>query len=885
MVAALLICLPWLLYVAVGNLFLNVGGVRLLLGSTNEITVKYRIAWSLWPGRVNLRGFHLTFQDVNVQFALDLEHANVELSLLELPSRTFHAKRLRGGGATFRMRHRIQPNAAQEPWVKALAPIPEFSDPPLFESSVPAPPIPEARYRLWTVHLEDVDVGVSELWVQFIRYRGSARATGAFRLRPARHLWVGSEANPTALQIADGRITLGDDEIVSTLNGRITCVAHPFDVRVPVGLAVLRHISSRIELHGKGVRSENLPRWFAPNSDVRIRSAPGELDVAVDVSHGRGRPGSSVTLSTESVELGLRRARLAARGVRAVSRIVGDGSADSELRLAEGELALRGKRAVGTPLAFRDVSLGAHISRADAADPPHSAARRIKVQWLQLPDARWLNELVRLPDAEFLGGKLQGRLAFEEEAQRFTGKVILDLSQLGVRAATVRVTSTGHVEARLDDASTRSVSGRARVDAKLSEVRLSGRRELEDAPSFEATLSAVRVESKAHRSRQGSLDATVKAEASQVRGAAGKLWFRAKPTLRLSARGERSEQRVEADLELSQLNAGSSGNDDCPWFKTPLTQVKFSSDPTGIDLKARIQSLRFGWGDFRSSADADFNTRLSRAQEETDPAHLSFELRMRNAHLHSGKSDKNGWEVSFPALVWRGEVLLTSKHPGHAELEARRLSGRIGDTRIASRLAAKFQLSELDLERKHSRFSANVELGPADVKTEQRSIKDWWARIRLGSGLVSAGTNLDLSAIFQADLRDATPGVAMLAERDAIPDIIARNLELERLSVTGIVQRRCRLTDFLITRASGGPLSARGRLHSTTDATRAALLLRVNGLEAISAGVSLGPQGSDITPLAGDDWLNESKQRLDTAAREILEAPCPPSPGVCSDAS
>jgi hypothetical protein len=198
-------------------------------------------------------------------------------------------------------------------------------------------------------------------------------------------------------------------------------------------------------------------------------------------------------------------------------------------------------------------------------------------------------------------------------------------------------------------------------------------------------------------------------------------------------------------------------------------------------------------------------------------------------------------------------------------------------------VSAHFQLAELDVARKHSRFSANVRVGPADLNAGDQRVSDWWANVALGSGLVTAGTNLDLSAMFQAELRDATPGMALLAERGSLPKFIAQNLPLEKLEVTGILQRRCRLTDFLITRASGGPLSVRGRLHSTSDSTRAALLLRVNGLEAISAGLSLAPEGTDVTPLAGDDWLREHRDKLDLKAREILESPCAEPPSTCEE--
>src|SRR5207247_893338 len=97
----------------------------------------FRRAWSLWPGRVHVDGLRVLMQDRNVQFVLTIDHADVDVRLRELARRTFHATRVRGDGLSFRFRHRIQPEAADRPFVTALAPVPPFEDPPLYESGPP----------------------------------------------------------------------------------------------------------------------------------------------------------------------------------------------------------------------------------------------------------------------------------------------------------------------------------------------------------------------------------------------------------------------------------------------------------------------------------------------------------------------------------------------------------------------------------------------------------------------------------------------------------------------------------------------------------------------------------------------------------------------------
>ena len=125
---------------------------------TDQVAVHFRRAWSFWPGRVHVEGARVTMQDRNVQFALVLDSVDVDIDLLAFARRTFHATRVRGSGVSFRFRNRIEHEALGLPFVAALPPIPEFNDPPLREFGPPPPPLDEAHYNLWTVHIEDVDV-------------------------------------------------------------------------------------------------------------------------------------------------------------------------------------------------------------------------------------------------------------------------------------------------------------------------------------------------------------------------------------------------------------------------------------------------------------------------------------------------------------------------------------------------------------------------------------------------------------------------------------------------------------------------------------------------------------------------------------------------------
>src|SRR5262249_6058385 len=152
-----------LVYPIAATLFLSFGGVQKALAGTQAVKVDFRRAWSLWPGQVHVSDIRVTMQDRNVQFELLIPSADVTVRLRDLRHRTFHATRVRGSGVAFHFRHRVSPESVGEPFVRELPSIPGFEDPPLYEAGRQAPSPPEPK-RYWTVHIEDVDVGVRDLW-------------------------------------------------------------------------------------------------------------------------------------------------------------------------------------------------------------------------------------------------------------------------------------------------------------------------------------------------------------------------------------------------------------------------------------------------------------------------------------------------------------------------------------------------------------------------------------------------------------------------------------------------------------------------------------------------------------------------------------------------
>ncbi len=379
----------WIVYVAVANLFLNAGGVQRLLEGQNSVELRFDAAFTYWPGEVHVRGYRMVFQDSYVEWSLDLPRAVIAIDLPALADRRFRAWRVRGSGATFRFRHRVDPWDAELRTTEALPPIPEYGRVPLSPATVPKPPISDEEYRLWGVRLDDVDLGLSELWIQQVRYLGDARVRGGFELRPLRTLWVG----PATLEVAGGRATVSDMPLAARIDGTITCTMPRFDVRDPEGRSILRHVSGSIALRAGGVRAEPARIFVAPGHDVTIESRPGELDIDARLEKGVFHERSRVELTQPFVSIAgkdlryeLSRAELVAQGLRG-------GQTEAAVTVAQLELRAKGTELPG-PRAER-VRISARSSSRDTAGEWRLLEARLEAPELRVPELAWLNELLR----------------------------------------------------------------------------------------------------------------------------------------------------------------------------------------------------------------------------------------------------------------------------------------------------------------------------------------------------------------------------------------------------------------------------------------------------------------------------------------------------------
>jgi hypothetical protein len=241
----LVLLLPLLLYAAyfpATRWLLSGPKLRAIINAHPE---SFRIDWdeavSTRPGHVRLKNLSLRGSDPNVQWAIDLEQAELDYSVVALLHRTFRCTRLVGSGLSFALRSKIEPDKVKTADVRLLPPIPGFSDPPLKE--------PGAEFRLepnpFHIDVHGVSIERAEsLWVNTLHYRGPARISGGFYLWPTRLARI----DGAALQWDGGTLTVGRSPDRVAFSGRLATSSNAFEpINAPMPQA-LREFRLKLDL-------------------------------------------------------------------------------------------------------------------------------------------------------------------------------------------------------------------------------------------------------------------------------------------------------------------------------------------------------------------------------------------------------------------------------------------------------------------------------------------------------------------------------------------------------------------------------------------------------------------------------------------------------------
>jgi hypothetical protein len=256
--------------------------------SPEELQLDYDAASAWVPGLIRIRGLTMRGSDRNVQWFFRMEKATISVSLLDLLRKRFHATHVRAAGLVFRLRQRAEKGELSPAHLARIPKIPGFTDPPLkIETPEPPPPSPEARRRFWLVHIEDLVADPApEIWIEIYRFRGRARVTGGFSLRPH----VEARVGPAAVRFLSGDITLGPEEpLLASATGGSDCVIDPHAPDEVHGQEIWRKISGSIALEGRLVDLRFVNHFLRRSKEPRLAGGSGAARFSVRFNHGVGR--------------------------------------------------------------------------------------------------------------------------------------------------------------------------------------------------------------------------------------------------------------------------------------------------------------------------------------------------------------------------------------------------------------------------------------------------------------------------------------------------------------------------------------------------------------------------------------------------------------------
>lgn len=232
---------------------------------------------SLVPGRIGFATLTIRSRDSNVEWEARLEDVALEVSLPALARRRFHAKAVRAGALSFRLRERLGASEATPARVGRYPRIAGYPDPPRRD-----PPAPRAAPgNPWCVVVDDLRVRlVREIWIDAWRWEGKGRLAGGLFLRPG----IQAEVFPGELDVEGGTLHWGAHAVSKSTSGRVRASLPRFDTQKYPGNDVWKIMSGDASLDGT---LDALPFLSRDGGTAPVEGG-GNVRVRVFMKDGRG---------------------------------------------------------------------------------------------------------------------------------------------------------------------------------------------------------------------------------------------------------------------------------------------------------------------------------------------------------------------------------------------------------------------------------------------------------------------------------------------------------------------------------------------------------------------------------------------------------------------
>jgi hypothetical protein len=390
---------------------------------------------------VSLRG-----RDGNVEWILRLDQVEFDLSFSALAKRQFYASRVRIKGLTYRLRRRLDSPPESQEEVSTLPPIDGL---PPYTVREPPQPSPDdwsdAAYNLWMARVEDIVADdVREVWIDHVRFEGSARIEGRFLFKPKRAVEVG----PVHVAIGRGDVRTGETPIAAALDGSVVDgTLARIDPRTTTGAVLMHHLSLETKAHAI------LPDLTLLSPSFRQgRSVEGAVEVrqaTLYMKSGVLEKGSKLEAAATHGAVSVGTHRIA--GELALEADVTPGPEKSSGRSLSFHAEMtnvevfHGLDAHGAPIPLLRAPRAAAAGDAgmlDMATPFADLHFSVDLPASEVPDAHALSLYIpsRTP-LEVVGGRAQAKARFEAwlSEKRAAGSAAFQAEDLDLRVAKLRI--------------------------------------------------------------------------------------------------------------------------------------------------------------------------------------------------------------------------------------------------------------------------------------------------------------------------------------------------------------------------------------------------------------------------------------------------------------
>jgi hypothetical protein len=862
------------LYLLAINLFLNTPlGPRAFSRRPERFRIEWSSAWTILPGRVQIRGLQLSGRTRSTAWSVAAERARGRIDLTDLFGKTFRVSELQGEGVRAQVRRG-----------RGLGP----------------PPRPGRRRnrRPWTLRFERVTLGhVREFRFNDVRLTGDGHAEGAFQIV----LGGDFRLEPSRVWMPAGQLGLGAGKTAVTIARNLDLQAEaslgPYAVRQHPGLEGFDFLSGSLRARGNVARLPFLEAAQASGgrpgvlaADLRMErgrlAAGSRFDVtappagagspfAMTAAVARGPGGPVLRLGIEAKGFAAGRRKTGPPRFR--SRSLSVASTASETRLSRILATARDLRKGAVPTSLPLVgdvraagvridvpgsraSLRATLDRAAGrVDLAALLARRIAIDGLQAEGVSAHLDPIRRPPPPAAG-------AAAPWSVRIAGARLAGLREIGLGDFLLAGDARAETTFSYDRDGTLAVE-RAAIAMPAGLFRVNG----DPAIQGLALEADVRIEPSVLGRLRGPDFLRTVSGAGSLRGRISTLGFlrpylQKTPWLAIEGQGALSAdvRLARGRLEPGSRLAVTAAPARATLFDSLATgrgTVNVTVEPgkTGPITALRLRFEQFGLADLsRKSRPAYIRGRglriavvASGALDLTAPvpdfdATLDLpdaevpDLAVYNALIPEATG------LSF--LSSRGRVRLhleastaTRKATGNATLTSDNAKVQFQNLELAGRLALRAPLVSPDLAgRRFDLKGTRLELEDVsyrDIEADSAAEPTpWWLRAELDAGSLVWSAPLSLRGEGRIEMKNSGPLLTLFAQRSRFLRWFDDALNVENITARGVLRIGDGAVAIESLQATGGPLEVRSRMIFSKIRRRGDLYVRYGRL---AAGIEL----------------------------------------------